>query len=157
MFGKLKTIWFSILLPFHFRTAELSSARSHTVPSQVFSSPNSIILLRYILICTFAYNICGCPLQPEVAGSKYTCKRLRVYEATIMCEQHSLSQEVIFECWNTLKEGLKENKQFKEWRLIYHPKKIDWTWTVSMFRNVDHNFEAHTRTQPCLEKIFSDT
>ena len=138
MFGKLKTILFS-------------------KSSQVFSSPNIIILLRYIHICTFMHNICGCPLQPEVAGLKFTCKRLRVYEVTIMCEQRSLSQEVVFECWNTLKEGLKENKQFKEWRLIYHPKKIDWTWTVSMFRNVDHNFEAHARTQPCLEKIVIDT
>ena len=65
---------------------------------QVFSSPNIIILLRYIHVCTFMYNICGGSLQPGVAGSKYTCKRLRVYEATKMCEQRGLSPEVIFEC-----------------------------------------------------------
>ena len=39
----------------------------------------------------------------KVAGSKYTCKRLRVYEATKKCVWIALSQDVIFECWNALK------------------------------------------------------
>ena len=41
-------------------------------------------------------------LFSKVAGSKYTCKRLRVYEAT-KSVWTALSQEVIFECWNALK------------------------------------------------------
>ena len=35
-------------------------------------------------------------------------------------------------------------KHFKKWGLINHLEKMDWTWAVSMFRNVHHNFEARS-------------
>ena len=39
--------------------------------------------------------------------------------------------------------------------MIYHPKKIDQTSTVSMFRNADHNFLASHKNS-ALEKIVND-
>ena len=39
--------------------------------------------------------------------------------------------------------------QFKEWSLIYHPNKIDWTWTVSMFRNINQNFSTALSWENC--------
>ena len=40
-------------------------------------------------------------------------------------------------------------KQFNEWCLIHHPEKIDWTWIVSMFRNIDHNFLTALSWENC--------